>query len=149
MKMVNAQLKQMIHRNSLLIIPECPRMFGLGHQKRCWVGLHTNRIGPANGDVLLYRKNGCSSGRQRGPTEPAAHIRRRTGCGSEVCEPIPPGASPNAYRCDHRGGGVLRGKGFGSRQGDEKVGNTRIVVGSDLSASVRDMTMSTNVSVPR
>jgi hypothetical protein len=32
---VNAQLKQMIHRNSLLIIPECPRMFGLGRQTRC------------------------------------------------------------------------------------------------------------------
>jgi hypothetical protein len=40
-------------------------------------------------------------------------------------------------------------KGFGSGQGGKKVGNTHIVVGRDLSASVRDVTMSTNFSVPR
>ncbi|KAJ7872171.1 hypothetical protein B0H14DRAFT_2722619 [Mycena olivaceomarginata] len=103
----------MIYRNSLLIIPECSRMFGLGRQTRCWLGLHPNRIGSANGGVLLYRKNGCSGGGRKDLTEPAAHIRRQTG--------IPPEASPNAHRCDHRGGGVLphhrRREGFWRRKG--------------------------------
>ncbi|KAJ7819604.1 hypothetical protein B0H14DRAFT_2836080 [Mycena olivaceomarginata] len=108
---MNAHHKQMIHPNSWLIIPESPRMFWLGHQTGCvvleiihnlceWLGVHANRIGPANGGALLYRKNGCSGGGRRGPTKPTAHIRRQTG--------TPPGASPNAHRCDHRGGGVLR-----------------------------------------
>ncbi|KAJ7794734.1 hypothetical protein B0H14DRAFT_2922407 [Mycena olivaceomarginata] len=150
---VNAQLKQMIHRNSLLIIPECPRMFGLGRQTRCvalgqWLGLHANRIGPASGGVLLlYSKNGCSGGGRRGLTEPAAHIiQRRTGCGSEVCE-VSPGASPNVYQCDHRGGGIR--KGLAADRAARRSGTHAIVVGRDLSASVRDVTMSTNFSVPR
>ncbi|KAJ7876330.1 hypothetical protein B0H14DRAFT_2714226 [Mycena olivaceomarginata] len=92
----------MIYRNSLLIIPECSRMFGLGARRENdlgkWLGLHPNRIGSANGGYL---------------TEPAAHIRRQTG--------IPPEASPNAHRCDHRGGGVLphhrRREGFWRRKG--------------------------------
>ncbi|KAJ7813736.1 hypothetical protein B0H14DRAFT_2852128 [Mycena olivaceomarginata] len=113
---VNAHLKQMIHRNSLLIIPECPRMFWLGCQTRCvvlgeWIGLHANRFGPVNSGVL----NGCSGGGRRGPTEPAAHIRRRT-----------PGASPNARQCDHRGAGVRRRRGgvwqrTGRREGQERT----------------------------
>jgi hypothetical protein len=41
---------------------------------------------------------------------------------------------------------IVGGKGFGSRQGCEKVGNARIMVGRDLSASVRDVTMSPSPS---
>ncbi|KAJ7853793.1 hypothetical protein B0H14DRAFT_2757598, partial [Mycena olivaceomarginata] len=111
---VNAQLKQMIHRNSLLIILECPRMFGLGRQMRC-IALE---ISEDYGGVLLYCKNGFSGGRRRGLIEPAAAIQRRTG--------IPPGASPNAYRWDHRGGGVLHSREgvwqqTGRREGRERV----------------------------
>ncbi|KAJ7339010.1 hypothetical protein DFH08DRAFT_812407 [Mycena albidolilacea] len=130
-----------------------------------WLGLHTNRIGPANGGVL-YRKNGCTGGGRKDLTEPAAHIRRRIECGSEVCEVS--GTTVNgraAYLLRHlrtrtdaiteaagfcvhgwfdfsdRGKVVLNeptiigGKGFGSGQGGEKVGNPRIVVGRDLTAS--------------
>ncbi|KAJ7802955.1 hypothetical protein B0H14DRAFT_2613826 [Mycena olivaceomarginata] len=106
----------------------------------------------ANGGILLYSKNSCSGGRQRGPTEPAAHIRRRTGCGNEVCE-----AYENATGfCVHgwfdfsdRGKDVwnehtvVGGKGLSSGQGGRKVENTSVVVGRDLSASAGDVTMST------
>ncbi|KAJ7331055.1 hypothetical protein DFH08DRAFT_815139 [Mycena albidolilacea] len=110
-----------------------------------WVDLHTNRIGPVNGSVLLYRKNGCSDGGQRGPTEPAVHIQRWTGCGSEVCKVSGKVAGfcvhgwfdfsdrDNVFLNEHT---VIGGKGFGRGQSGGNVGNAHIVVGRDLSASV-------------
>ncbi|KAF8160103.1 hypothetical protein K438DRAFT_1776643 [Mycena galopus ATCC 62051] len=68
--------------------------------------LHANRIGPANGGVHRYHENGYSGGR-RGPTRPAVHIRRRTGCGSE-------------------GNKATGGKHSGSGLGRGKVGNARV-----------------------
>lgn len=138
-----------------------------------------------NGSILLYSKNRCSGGGRKGPTEPAAHMRRRTGCGSEVCEAyeskygyIATANGRTAYLlgylqmrtnvitdaagfCVHgwfdfsdtgknvwKEHTVIGGKGLSSGQGGGKVGNTRIVVGRDSAASVRDVTMSMNVSVP-
>jgi hypothetical protein len=43
---------------------------------------------------------------------------------------------------------IVGGKGLSGGQGGGNVGNARIVVGRDLSASVGDVTMSMNVSVP-
>ncbi|KAJ7851518.1 hypothetical protein B0H14DRAFT_2761690, partial [Mycena olivaceomarginata] len=135
---VNAQLKQIIHRNSLLIIPECPRMFGLGRQMRCialdkWLGLHANRIGPASGgcppllqEWLQWRRAERSD--RTGSSYPEANwVRKRgmRGVSWGISERVPMGSQRR------RGS-----KGFGSRQGGEKVGNVCIVVGRDVSVSL-------------